>query len=160
MIEESGMEKLRRAGSEALRCHDVLLEAWRALQESDIAEATNEDASFLRSMIIRRIYPVNAFGLLVRIDQDAAIEVLLSRYLGVDVDPDTKFGGFEFELATMLDDLLEIGGTHRIAQLVSDSRFSIERMEDLRVLRVLGGVLQMEDEMVPNWIRSQRTRGE
>lgn len=153
---ETAMEKLRRVGSEALRSHDVLLEAWRELRESDIAEATTDDVAILRSMIITRIYPINAFGLLVKIDQDAAIEVLLSRYLGIAVDPDRKFGGFEFELESMLDDLLESGGVQRISQLVSHSEFSMERIEDLRVLRVFGGILQMDEQSVPDWILLQR----
>lgn len=153
------MERLRRVGSEALRCHQILLDAWRELQESDIAELTKEDASILRSLIISRIYPINAFGLLVRIDQDAAIEVLLSLYLGINVDPDGKFGGFEFELDSMLDDLVDIGGTQSIAQLVSDDKFSIERMKDARVKRVFGEILQIEEPLVSDWIQAQRTAG-
>ena len=153
---ESAMEKLRRAGIEALRSHAVLLGAWRGLQESDVAEATENDVSILRELIVTRIYPVNAFGLLVRIDPDAAIEVLLSRYLGMGVDPDRKFGGFEFELETMLDDLREVCGTQKLAQLVKHARFSIELVDDLRVRRVFGEILRMAEQLVPDWIRSQR----
>lgn len=157
---ETGMEKLRRAGAEALRSHDVLMEVWRGLQESDIANATQEDVRLLESLIIGRIYSINAFDLLVKINPDAAIDVLLSRYLGRGVDPDRKFGGFEFELLSMLDDLLEVGGARRIAQLVSHTSFSTDRVEDLRVRRVFGEILQMEEHLVATWIHGIRNGDE
>lgn len=153
---ESRMDELRKRGLEALSSHGNLREAWRELSESDMAEATRDDIGFLRSMIISRIYPVNAFELLVKIDPNAGVEVLLSRYLGRGVNPDTKFGGFESELQIMLDDLREVAGSQMIAQLVRNPDFAIQRIEDARVRRVLAQVLDMEEESIPDWVRKQR----
>jgi hypothetical protein len=150
------LDSLRKAATEALRSHDVLLNAWRALQDSDIAEATEEDVDLLRSLIVSRIYPVNAFSMLVKVDQSRAIEVLLSRYLGVGVCPDRKFGGFESELGIMLDDLEEFGGRERIIQLVRHPEFAVERTEDSRVCRAFGEILNLDERLVPDWIETQR----
>jgi len=161
-VSNAAFRELRSAAAEALRAHDKLLEVWRHVEESKLAaDATTDDIAILRELVVRRIYPVNAFGLLVQIDRDAAIEVLLSRYLGVAVDPDTKFGGFEFELATMLDDLREVGGIGSLRTLVRHPQFSLERITDPRVRRGFGDTLNMDEEQIMAWVRSEReTQGD
>jgi hypothetical protein len=157
-VASASLDDLRAAAIEALHAHDRLLELWRQVQEVDLASvASVEDVRLLRELIIRRIYPVNAFGLLVRIDQAAAIDILLSRYVGITVDPDSKFGGFEFELGTMLDDLREVGGTDRIVQLIQNPNFAIERIAEPRFQRVFGQVLELGEEQTVAWARAQRS---
>ena len=149
------LNDLRAAASDALRSHDKLLEIWRHVDESKLArDATAGDIEILRDLIIRRIYPVNAFCLLVQIDRDGAIEILLSRYLGTAVDPDTKFGGFEFELAAMLDDLQEVGGVECLERLIKHPTFSIGRIADPRVRRVFSDVLHIDEAQVNAWVQS------
>jgi hypothetical protein len=153
------LEDLRKAAIEVLMAQDRLLNVWRGVEELQLAQnATPEDVSLLRELIISRIYPMNAFGLMVQIDKKSAIEVLLSRYLGRGVDSDTKFGGFESELDTMLDDLWEFGGVEWIEKLVLHPDFEIERIKDPRVRRTFSEVLQLEEHQIPKWVQSVLTK--
>ncbi len=155
----STFDELRDAGNQALMAHDTLLMVWRGVQEAQLVQtATPEDMLLLRDLIYRRIYPVNAFGLLVRIDQKIAIEVLLSRYLGKAVDPDSKFGGFEFELEAMLDDLHELGGAELLKRIVTHPDFEIERINDSRVRRSLSAVLHLEEQEILQWVQQVSTK--
>jgi hypothetical protein len=153
------LQDLRDAAQAALRAQDELLDVWRNVATGQLAsELEAADISLLRELIVRRIYPVNAFGLLAQADPEVAADVLLSRYLGKSVDPDTKFGGFEFELATMLDDLLAAGGMEGIADLVRKSDFAMDRLEDPRVKRVFSDVLQIETDQVMTWVVAHRNQ--
>jgi hypothetical protein len=147
----------RETAIQALRLHDDLHNIFSSSEESELVQgASMEDVTLLRELIIQRIYPENAFNLLVYIDKNAAIEILLSRYVGKFVDPDTKFGGYETELELMLDDLREVCGIEQIVRLVRHPQFAIDRIADPRVQRALGEALDIDDEQVPGWIYSQR----
>jgi hypothetical protein len=150
-------EALRSAGRNALEAQDALLAAWRDLKPEDVASlAGAPDVGLLVRLIERRIYAVPAFGALARIDITAARDVLLSRYLGRVVDPDRKFGGYAFELATMLDELRQAGGQEALTDLIDQPDFSSERLTDRRVIEAFSEALEMEPSRVPEWIRQAR----
>lgn len=150
------MQQLRRAGAEALRAQHELLNAWRGMQKSDAADATLDDVCLLKEMFIQRIYPINAFELICAVDLQCAIELIINLYLGVNVDPDTKFGGFQFELDSLIGDLKEAGGLQKIIQLVNHPRFALDRVDDQRVCEVLSNVLEIDTGMVSQWVQTQR----
>jgi len=107
----------------------------------------------LERLILLGIEVLNAFELLVRIDPARAVELLLRRYLGRGVSPDTKFGGYEFELSTMVDDLVEIQGEGALAELVASERFDPGKLDDPRVLRSFSEALSCEPDEVRTWYR-------
>jgi hypothetical protein len=152
----SSLSDFRKVAREALQAHDALVGLWRNVVASDFAEASPEDVNLLKSLILRRIYPVNAFEVLVSLSPESAIEMLLARYLGKSVDPDKKFGGFEFELESMLDDLCRIAGKEQIANMLNNEQFSIASLDDSRVRRILAEVLELDESQVFAWAESQR----
>jgi hypothetical protein len=115
---------------------------------------TQADVKWLRELMVRRIYPANAFELLARIDADAAIEALLDRHLGDGVDPDTKFGGYLFELATMLDDLVEIAGPDALRQLIQRDGFGRKHLSDRRVIAAFSDALDLDAQQWDTWLKS------
>jgi hypothetical protein len=151
------IEALRSAGRDALEAQDALLTAWRDLKPEDFASlAGGPDVGLLVRLIERRIYAVPAFGALARIDITAAREVLLSRYLGRGVDPDRKFGGYVFELASMLDELLQAGGQEALMDLIDRPSFSPERLTDRRVIEAFSEALEIGPLGIAEWIRQAR----
>lgn len=149
-------EAWRSAAEHALQAHDELLDAWRRQKASVVLpHATSEDVELLRQLIVRKIYPVNAFEVLARIDHSAAIEVLLARYLGDGVDPDTKFGGFTFELSSMLDDLKEAHGQSALRSLIENPRFRRDLLMDPRVIEAFTNALDMSPDEFPHWAAQQ-----
>jgi len=146
------IDVLRTAMMGALRAHDELLAAWRQVESTArSALDTPEDVKTLKELIVRRIDIMNSFDALVRVDRAAAMEVLLSRYLGSGVDPDKKFGGYTSELAVMLDDLREAGGVAALRTLVSHVRFARELLSDRRVIEALADALEIPCDQVRDW---------
>ncbi len=152
------LDDLRTAAAEAVRAPDKLLEVWRHVEESKLAlDSNSNDIALLREADRPAdISQQRFYGLLVQFDREAAIELLLSRYLGKAVDPDTKFGGFEFELATMLEDLREAGGEECLGKLVRHPQFSMGRIADQRVRRVFSEVLRLDEKQISAWVQSQQ----
>jgi len=153
MDQANSWRALREAASLALRAQDALLDAWRRTPPDPLpADAGPDDVRLLRDLIIRRIYPLPAFGALVRIDPTAAVEVLLSRYVGRGVDPDRKFGGYAFELSGMLGDLAEACGEKALRDLLSHPEFNGRLLADRRFVESLAYTLDIEPDQVGKWI--------
>lgn len=149
------LDGLRAAAAQALTTNKALFEVWRELPVSEVAQCcTQADVKWLRELMMRRIYPANAFELLARIDVDAAIEALLDRHLGAGVDPDTKFGGYLFELATMLDDLVEIAGPETLRRLIQRDGFGRKHLNDRRVISAFSEALELNEEQWDGWVKS------
>lgn len=152
----STLSDFRKAANEALQAHDALISVWRNAIASDFSRAEPDDLCLLKNLILRRIYPVNAFEMLASLSPESAVDMLLARYLGTSVDPDKKFGGFEFELESMLGDLCRIGGKEQISTMINKENFSVSSLKDPRVRRVLAEVLELEEDQVLTWVESQR----
>jgi hypothetical protein len=152
---KSKVEGLRSLARQALEVQDRLLQAWTDLAPGD-CRCFDEpgDRELLEQLILRRIYPVNAFALLVQIDKQAAIDVLLRRYLGDTVDPDTKFGGYAFELSTMLDDLREAHGESALRELVNHPMFNKRRLNDDRVVEAFTDSLGIDKSRLSEWLKA------
>jgi len=152
------LELLRDTGQRALAAHDALSEAWRSLSVPDIATCcSKDDISLLRDLIRSRIYPINAFELLARIDLSSAMQALLRWYLGKGVSPDTKFGGYTFELSTMLDDLNEIAGENALRQLIHLDSFDRDRLDDPRVREAFCDALDIAPQDFNGWLACSAT---
>lgn len=147
-------DALRRAAEVALEAQEALQAAWRQWSSLGSPSLTPEDVRLLKTLIVSRIYPINAFGLLVAADPLGAMEMLLSRYVGRGVDPDRKFGGYVFELSSMLTDLVESQGESRLRQLLEHPSFNKALLTDERVISSIGEALGMERPETQNWIQS------
>lgn len=153
---ENRLENWRSIARQALEVHDKLLNAWRALDDRELRDLSSaEDTEVLKQMIVRRIYPVNAFAALAVVDRQGAIDVLFSRYLGIGVDPDSKFGGYCFELSTMLDDLRESYGEAVLRELICDRRFNRNLLHDKRVLEAFMEALEIDHEGLTSWFQER-----
>lgn len=149
------LEKLRSAAEQAMAAEAALFEVWRELPVAEVAQCcTAADAAWLREIMIRRIYPANAFELLAHIDVNMAIEALLDRYLGEFVGPDTKFGGYSFEISTMLSDLAEIAGTDALRQLLRHDGFGRKHLQDRRVIEAFSEALDIDEKQWETWLKS------
>lgn len=149
------LDALRVAGRNVLGAHDALLEVWRSLSVPDVARCcTGADIELLRQLIKSRIDPLNAFELLAQVDVSSAMQALLGWYLGKGVDPDTKFGGYTFELSTMLDDLYEIAGEDALRQLIHMDAFDRNRLDDPRVREAFCDALDIAPQEFAVWLAS------
>lgn len=141
------IQSFRSMAAEAIESHNALSELWRKLPMPDAARHCDEtDVELLHKLIKYRIYPVNAFELLARIDLDQALQALLSRYVGEGVSPDGKFGGYSFELSTMIDDLKEIAGEQALRRLISLPGFDHKKLADPRVIASFADALDIEPD--------------
>jgi predicted metal-dependent hydrolase len=148
----SRIDVLRSAAERALESHNALLAAWRQLSEQDLSSFTLGDVDLLQRLVLSRIYPINAFAVLARLDKQAAIDVLLGRYVGNAVDPDTKFGGYTFELSSMLEDLAEAQGEESLRELLNRPNFAASRLHDPRVIAAIGDALNINSAEVVKWL--------
>jgi hypothetical protein len=156
MEAETRANDLRAAGRRALEVQDELLSAWKRLDPDDLRLlGSPEDLDLLQELILRRIYPVNAFAALVKVSRHAAVDMLFSRYLGHPVDPDTKFGGYAFELSAMLDDLREAHGEAALRDLIGDPRFHRHLLNDDRVVSAFADALDTDVEHFCEWTRGE-----
>src|SRR5262249_32155967 len=156
MDSQSRVNDLRSAARRALEVQDELLNAWKHLDPGDLTLLDSaEDIDLLQELIRRRVYPVNAFAALANVARPAAIDLLFSRYLGHAVDPDTKFGGYVFELSAMLDDLYEAHGQSALRDLVHDPRFNRRLLNDDRVVAAFADALDLDVEQVCAWTRGE-----
>ncbi len=112
---------------------DGLKELTQLLREA-IDQDVNDTAlvSTLVRLIRMRIDVLNAFELLMRIDGNRAQQVLLDLYVGKDVDPDTKYGGFTSELSIMMSDLVDFYGVKSIVQIIRSEFFDKRLLKDAR----------------------------
>jgi hypothetical protein len=131
------------------------MDAVRALNES-LAQANQGpriDAaaaptvvSALVALVERGLCTLNAFELLLKLSPAAAIDVLLRRYLGEHVDPDTRAGGYEADLSVMLSDMVEILGAPAVEALIDGEQIAPAKLRDRRVLAALADALDVEED--------------
>src|SRR5262249_16829460 len=86
------------------------------------------------------------------------IELVVSRYLGLGVNPDRKYGGYTSELTMLLDDLLHAGGDVALRQLFTHPRCDPDRLKDSRVVEALSWTLDCTLEQREEWVRSIANR--
>jgi hypothetical protein len=138
-------DRVRKAALAALQAQDELLAAWREYsKQPDEVTLSESDAILLQQLVFRRIYPANAFKALVRYSLDDGISALLRRYLGSGVSPDNGFGGFVFDLSTMLTDLVEIGGEAALRHLIDHPGFNRAMLSEPRFIESACEALDME----------------
>jgi hypothetical protein len=155
MDTESKVEGLRSAARQALEAQDKLLHAWRSLTSADYNFFDKcRDIDIMKQLVWRRIYPINAFAVLVKIDKYAALDLLLTLYLGDTVDPDAKFGGYVFELSSMLDDLREACGETVLRELINHPKFNKRRLNDSRVVEAFTDSLDIDPTHFIDWLKS------
>ena len=156
MDQASPLQALREASLLALQAQDALLAAWRRTPLDALLQAAGpDDVRLFRELVVRRIYPLNAFEALVRINPTAVVEVLLSRYVGSGVDPDRKFGGYSFELSGMLGDLAEVCGESALGDLVAHPRFNPRLFADRRFVESLADALSVEPDRIGPWLAAR-----
>ncbi len=137
------------------RLNKRMYEFW---QKADIASLTKElkeeDAVLLQQLILALIEVLPLFEILLHLDPKRAKDILLRRYVGTGIDPDTKFGGYEFELSSMLDDYQKILGETKFEELFTDPGFDRDKLSDPRMKRSLMEVLNFNTERdVDKWIK-------
>ena len=144
--------RLRQAARQAIAAHDELLEAWREWSREGKPPPTSDDLALLEELVYRKIYPINAFELLTRLDIEAAITSLLGRYLGLHISPDRGFGGFQFEMSSMLDDLVLVGGERAMLRLIHHPGFNQDMLLDPRFRASACASLQFDDAAFTSWL--------
>lgn len=146
----------------ALQAVAKLDEMFKQTSGDAILEMSSDErarlAENLEAMILRRIEVANAFEWLARLDRPRATNVLLRRYLGRGVCPDNKFGGYESELSTMLEDFVEVQGIEALSELVVADRFDSEKVSDSRVARAFAEVVGCPPEDVSSWVELQQVK--
>lgn len=80
------------------------------------------------------------------------MQALIHWYLGKGVHPDNKFGGYTFELSTMLDDLREIAGEYALWQLIHLDAFDRNRLDDPRVREAFCDALDISQQDFGDWL--------
>lgn len=100
----------------------------------------------------RKIYPINAFGVLAVCSVEKAIQALLTRYLGRGVSPDRGFGGFAFDMSSMLDDLKSAGGEIALRQLLDHPNFNPSLLTDDRFREALRESLGVDESTLQLWL--------
>jgi hypothetical protein len=113
------------------------------------------DNDRFRNLVLHRIYPINAFEAVSRLSIDDALSLLLRRYAGKHAEPDGKFGGFSFELSSMLDDLFHHHGEEGLRRLISMPDFNRDALSDPRVVASFCEALDMDHNEFRNWIAGE-----
>ena len=150
------IEELRTAVRGALLSHDRLLAAWKGVDDQTRETFASEGVELLKQLFIARIYPVNAFAVLVKANLPAAIELLLRRYLGQGVDPDRKFGGYAFELSSMLYDLHEAHGEAGLQELIQNPRIRQALAANKRAAGAFAEALGVSEQQAREWLLKQQ----
>lgn len=66
-------------------------------------------------------------------------------YLGEYASPDTKYGGYEFDLFIILRSFADIFGKEGLAEYLKEIKASNNRLKDKRVRRVLADIFTDEE---------------
>jgi hypothetical protein len=149
-------DRVRAAALAALQAQDELLLTLRDYNKSsDGNPLSGDDVELLRQLVFRKIYPVSAFGVLVKQDQTVASATLMARYLGSGVDADRGFGGFVFDLSTILSDLVEVRGEQCLLDLVKHPQFNKDLLNDSRFVECLSFALDIDAGEISAWIHQQ-----
>jgi len=157
-------EQMRRFIQAARRATDAsseLQELWREIPEDAFLGVQEREVSeLLWKLIYYRISPAAAFGALRKCDMSRARDALIRFYVGKGLNPDRKYGGYVFELDTMIGDLFEEGGETALRLLVNDAQFDPEKFSDPRVIGVFAEVLDIEPAEVLPWYQRVVTSAE
>jgi hypothetical protein len=114
----------------------------------------------LEDLVVKRVLIQPAFTLLARLDLERSKALLLRRYVGQGVSADRKFGGYQFELSTLLTELVDIGGTKSLADLILEGSFDEHKLTDPRVLESICDALSLDSvELVHAWLKTVRGKG-
>ena len=152
-------ERVRKAAITAIQAQEDLLVAWRDFNsQNETLPASDADAGLLHQLVWRKIYPLPAFTALVRMDRDAALTTLLRRYLGSGVNPDSGFGGFVFDLSSMLADLVEVGGEDELIRLITHPDFNRAMLTEPRFIESVCFAFDMELDQFPGWLSKVKKR--
>lgn len=123
-----------------IELRDTDLRSWPV----DLTPAEREAAvDLLKRSLAGRAELLCTFELLANLDVGVAKDQLLRFYLG-QVCPDTKYGGYVFELETMLDDLTILHGEPALRALVRANDFDRLKLGDGRVVRSFCEALSLE----------------
>lgn len=154
------IEQFRQIAHDAVESQNRLLSFWRACNTPEFSADCNiTDVELLSELILLRIFPINAFSLLVLLDKERSIDVLLSRYIGRDVDPDTKYGGFEFELSSMLDDFFSSFGIDAISDIICRNNYSSDKIKgDIRIMRTLSHAVNVDESELIDFIQQRKDK--
>jgi hypothetical protein len=149
-------KNLFNLATKAIDAHNKLEHFWKNVDLSDTTSIDNDSLiPILMELIVRRIEIVNSFELLTKISPDEALKVLERRYLGKNVSPYRKFGGFQNELSLMLSDYLEIRGTECFkTEILLNPKFK-SKFSDPNVIEAMCDALDVESETeLESFIRS------
>ncbi|MCB9746248.1 MAG: hypothetical protein H6741_04615 [Alphaproteobacteria bacterium] len=155
------MHELMGVATQTLSAVQALHEALRSASEEERWEDRLTDeaeraelTAVLRELVKKRIEVLPAFELLVRLSPHAAVEIVLDKYLG-QVSPDGKYGGYEFELASLLNDLLDFS-PRSLVDLVQSPRLDPLKLSDARVIRSFMQAFDFDgEEELERWLREQ-----
>lgn len=146
-------ERVRQAAIAAIRADDELLAAWRDFTKQNGQLPTSDaDIGLLQQLVWQKIHQLNAFGALVRLNREAAINILLRRYLGSGVSPDRGFGGFFSDMSSMLSDLVEVGGAEALKALINHPNFNPEMLADHRFVEAACEAVDIQQAAFTEWI--------
>jgi hypothetical protein len=139
----------------------ALLRAWEAQLDGGAVPLDPDDRRLLvdrlEPLFLKRILLTETFSIVARLDAARAVALLLRRYVGRGVSGDRKFGGYEFELSVLFNELVAVGGRELLRQLARDPAFDPEKLSDARVLRALEDALDLDDlDEVHEWLRAVR----
>jgi hypothetical protein len=141
----------RQAALDAIQAQNDLLAAWQGFREN-VNMLSLEDVPILRELIERRIFVINAFEFLLSIDHSSAVNILLEVYLGKGVSPDFGYGGFAFEMSSMLSDLVRQGGEESLHRLVNQPAFNADHLRDKRFRAACADALGLTFSTLPPWL--------
>jgi hypothetical protein len=151
MADDSADGPLVAAIRTALKAQDELSEAWRQQRNEGDIPNTPANIDLLKQLIKQRIHPLNAFEHLARMDREEAIQMLITCYLLKGASPDRKFGGYVFELSTMLDDLKEFHGEAALRDLVRHSLITPTLKSDRRIAESFAEAMDISVGEVLKW---------
>ena len=136
---------LKQKIDEFIRLHNELTHLYGQLKPSKLAPywikrtfANSESSSFLEKDATIFLKPYFA-----------PILILPKKYwdvfyLGEYASPDTKYGGYEFDLFIMLRSFADIFGKEGLAEYLKEIKASNNRLKDKRVRRVLADIFTDE----------------
>jgi len=147
-------KKYFQLAQQVLNAYDELDAFWVSNHKESIQIDFNQnEIDIIKQLILTRLDILNSFEILVKADLNEAISILNRRYFGKHVDPDTKYGGFEFEISSMLSDVVEFAGEKALINILTSEKNSTKILNDERVLRAIEEAMDFGDlDEVRSWL--------
>lgn len=146
-------EELARAFHHAFDAYRRLLAAARAMPSDDLSSLRDlVDPNMLVELVKNRILPGKAFEALLAIDQERALHVLFQRFIG-DINPDRCYGGFTYDLSSMLRHLRSTTGDEGIRGILNNPSFNRTMLSDIRFLQAVADALDIDESDAPSWLQ-------